>query len=278
MSRLGQLLYTIIDEAGLNQLKVNNRPPLKTQLEKFRDGFINKRITSEIPLYDYYHFSWSDTSINFARQKLQNPFKTLKHRWPKTLKPFIIFSSITPTIQSNGFFNQFGNFIDVKRDISLPSSWISREKSGPYLILVSAVIGKEDSLEFRDAFAMPILSTQELIPLESGYERSVLKTTIGSLKSTGRSNLTIKKPLFCLHNEQKERYRPDFIISDDKGHSIFVEVLGSRNEDYLDQKWKISKIAKENCNFYLSVRGYELHKEHPHFIKVLTQAISQFPK
>lgn len=125
----------------------------------------------------------------------------------------------------------------------------------------------------NDAFAVPIYSTNLLIPLESNYERTILKII---LKLThGLKDLMIEKPLICLQDDNKNKYRPDFIISSSNGKNIYIEVLGSTNELYLSHKSDMHERAKQYCTYFLSVKAYALQKEYESFTYSLQHALTQ---
>ena len=70
-----------------------------------------------------------------------------------------------------------------------------------------------------------------------------------------------------------QKYRPDFIIHGNKESKIFIEVLGSKNEEYLFHKEILSNEAKSECKHYISVKGYNLNNEYASFKATLTSAL-----
>jgi len=118
---------------------------------------------------------------------------------------------------------------------------------------------------------MPVYKSGNIMPVESDYERKVLDLIIGLIaRNRNKEEYTVEKPLFGMQTTNKERYRPDFIITrETTGFTIYIEVLGSQNIDYLNHKEIIAKRATGYCDKYLSIRGYNFYNEKAEFIKKL---------
>lgn len=210
VNRLGQILYTLIDDGGLNVFILDQEPV--SQLQRLKEALQKKTIDQKIPLADYYHFALTEKSLDFAYEKLKDPRRVLNHSWPPRLKPFVLFMTVSPRLTTHEFFTRTQEPIKVDSEIRLPSKWINREKSSPYLVLAALTLDHHNMPYFRDAFALPILSDTQWIPLESSYERSILKMILGAVRTVGADQFKIEKPLFCYSTDAGHPYRPDFII------------------------------------------------------------------
>jgi len=193
--------------------------------------------------------------------------------FPKGFKPFMLFTTIATTITHNSFTTKSNTSFTINKTISLPSTWIDITKSAPYFLMASALLDSNMKVFPNDAFALPIYSTNLLMPLESNFERTILKIIF---KLTSKiKDLIIEKPLICLQDEDKNKYRPDFIISSSNGKTIYIEVLGSSNELYLSHKSDMHERAKQYCTYFLSVKAYALQKEYDSFTSSLQQTLTQ---
>lgn len=137
------------------------------------------------------------------------------------------------------------------------------ENSGPFLVLMNIYqdFSKTDAIDINfagnAAFAIPILSRNVPIPVESNQERIVLKYIIelfDSLKSSNRDlNIDIKKPLF---DDNNDHCRPDFLIHINHKLILAIEVQGLNTDDYINRKiiihetmskhWKLIKVDAFN--------------------------------
>jgi hypothetical protein len=271
LSRLGQVLYTIIEDAGLNIIKPNAESKIFDQLSAITNTFNDpkKFITKKIALGKYYRYILKHDTL----EKSESYLKNATSWFPKSVKPFILFSSISSRITNNSFIidKEPNNPFYVKNTISLPSNWINKEKSSPYFILTSALLDENCKVYLNDAFAMPIFHKQSLMPIESNYERTVLKIILSTCKNF--KDIKIEKPLFDII-EKEFRFRPDFIIHYKNKKKIFIEVLGSLDNEYLNHKNTIAFKAKRYCHEYISIKAFNLNKEYEPFVHKLKKAIA----
>lgn len=246
--------------------------------ESFQDP--NKQIRKNIPLSKFYRGPINKKFFHSASEYL----KKTKSWFPKAIEPFILYTIVASEISTNSLISKLDSEkYFVQKPISTSSGWICKSKSAPYLIIVSAILGAKDedkppALVLQDAFAMPIFSTGMIMPLESNFERTVFKTLLDIVKKY--SNIIIEKPLFDYIDEQtNQKYRPDFILyiknKHDEEFKIFIEVLGSANQEYLSHKKHISNISKKYCRAYISVKAYDWQNEYTFFTLHLTQILNK---
>ncbi len=248
-SRLGSLLYRALEDKDLNVLSTAQQSynAIYYGIEEYIEE-TPISIAKGLPLSNFFYRVFNDTFIEKAIQNLKNP-----KDWPKKLMPYCLF--VTPVkvaIKDNSIQSSFRPYMEIKieNSIKLPSGRISLE-SDPYIALFTMVLSGNNTPLFQDAFAIPVLSLSETMPVESNYERDALQVLIDEIRY---KNIPAKitKPLFVKSTKDNQTYRPDFII---KLHNktIYIEVLGSIEESYLEQKMKMKKIAKQNCDYYFSV-------------------------
>lgn len=260
VTKLGKMLYAILQDSKSNIITYDNeKDPTKVDLfvslkaitKAFTDP--QKKISKDILLGDYYRYSLKRKNVQEAGSLLEKKGK----EWPIHLKPFFIFTTVAKSVESNVFNTIFGESFEVENPITLPSTWISKDKSKPYFLIASALLNEKKELYFKNAFAMPIQTIKSLMPVESNYERLCLLYIVEVLKTSPTISYTIEKPLFCLYNNNKKPFRPDFIVFLDKRTTIFIEVLGMDTNKYCSTKKIIQERAEEFCDTYLSVEAYK---------------------
>ena len=270
-TKLGQILFTILDDAKVNIFYTNSSISVFEQLTLITNAFNDdqKLIAKNIPLKTCYRYLLNDMML----AKTQIFLQKANYWFPTTLEPFVIFTSIVTKITYNSFITKKDNkTYKVANKISTTSHWINLDKSAPYFLAVSAIIGKDNQIILKDAFAIPIFSTRLLMPIESNYERTILKIILAVVNKY--YNITIIKPLFDFITDNKEKYRPDFVIIHNN-NKIFIEVLGSNNPDYLAHKNHINRIAKPACNYFIAVKAFDLQNNYDRFIYDLTNALQE---
>lgn len=273
ISSLGQILYTIIDESKVNIVNYHSPISILKQLTQITNAFQDpqKFITKGIPLAKYYRYSLQDVTLRKAQLMLQQAIRI----FPKNLYPFMLFTTLASEISANHFITKKHNqtyFVD--NIISTTSTWINKTISAPYFLLAAAVLNSNNEIFFKDAFAIPVVSNALLMPIESNYERNVYN--ILSHHCSPYSFIQIEKPLFDLLTEDKQRFRPDFIVHIHNTHKIFVEVLGSNNPGYLNHKEQIRSLSRNHCDKYISIKAFESAREYDRFKYQLQQTLNHF--
>lgn len=272
-SRLGQILFTVLNDAKINVITTSSFPNVIEQLTSITKSFQNKEklIAKDIELAKCYRYLLSEQSLIRAEAFLQKA----GYWFPQNLTPFVIFTSLATSISTNSFTTKRDNkTYKVQNKISTTSPWINLDKSAPYFVAVSTILNSNNEIILKDCFALPVFNAKTLMPVESNYERTILKILFSACS---RYNIIIEKPLFDLITEDKKKYRPDFILTLNK-KKIFIEVLGSSSTDYLTHKHYISQIAKSECYRYISVKAYELQSCYHSFVAELKELLEQLNK
>ena len=112
------------------------------------------------------------------------------------------------------------------------------------------------------AFAIPILSADCWLPVESDHERRLLaplKTLVERSVEQGRP-LRLHKPMLdILHDGEKRPVRPDFVLAWNK--AIFsIEVLGSEDPAYLEHKDAMGDVLRRHGGYH-EIRAFEATSE-----------------
>ena len=273
-SRLGQILFTVLNDSGVNLINTNSLPQVIEQLTSITKSFQDKEklIAKDIALAKCYRYLLSEPNLIKTKGFLQKA----KYWFPPSLTPFVIFTSLATSISTNSFTTKRDNkTYKVQNKVATTSPWINLDKSAPYFVAVSVILNSNNEIVLKDCFALPVFNLKTLIPIESNYERTILKILFFICRKY--SDISIEKPLFDLVTKDKKKYRPDFILTFNN-HRIFIEVLGSSNADYLIHKHYISQIAKNECFSYISVKAYELHDHYYDFVNSLKALLGQIDK
>ena len=228
-------------------------------------------ITKTISLNKCYKYLLNNNTLQQAELFLQSA----KNWFPTKLKPFVLFSSVVTDISSHSFTLKKDNHVfSVKNQVATTSNWIDRTKSAPYFLITAAILNENNNIILNDAFAMPIFSASCLMPIESNYERTILKILFKFCKLL--PEVIIEKPLFDIFTENKERFRPDFIIHFKNKKKIYIEVLGSNNRHYLEHKLNIERIAQKYCDEHISVKAYDIQNAYSSFVQKLESALDKY--
>lgn len=138
--------------------------------------------------------------------------------------------------------------------------------SMPYmaLIMISDSVEKPGFFEPQNAFIVPCYSEKSFIPIDSHYERLVLKQLF-LLQMKNHADLkpfSIKKPLFNLpirYLNTTQYVRPDFIMTT-SDLTIAIEVNGSNEALYLSRKIENTPILKTQFNHLIQIN---IHHPNP---------------
>jgi len=120
-------------------------------------------------------------------------------------------------------------------------------QSAPYLALTTvAECDRSGYYDTVDSFVTPILAENNLPPLDSSYERKVLKILLKISRSLLRkvSRVAIRKPLFDIPVSDNRLCRPDFIILG-QNRKVVLEVMGSWEDEYLERKTRTHPLMEE---------------------------------
>lgn len=143
LSKLGQVLYTILSDSKINNLNLTQMPSTLEQLKMITTSFQDpsKLIAKNISLMKCYKYLLNDTTLQQAELFL----KSAKNWFPANLKPFVLFSSVVTNISTYGFILKKDNqLFNVKNQVTTTSNWIDRTKSAPYFLITAAILNEQD--------------------------------------------------------------------------------------------------------------------------------------
>jgi hypothetical protein len=246
LPRLGNSLFRLLEKAQLNQVMADSLLANKSPdyFEALRQIAQQCWITKSQKLSDFF---WTHPKqVGFAAIKI----KESASAWPKTSVPHGFMAVVAKRIENNLLYCELAQetvTVKLAGKIKLSSGRLG-ERSGPFLVLFT--IGAEPGSTFYqplDAFAVPVYSSWQLFPVESHYERMVLKmllNVVKALKQKHQISLVIEKPLFDMKVKEDLFCRPDFILKSDR-KTLIIEVMGSEEEAYLASKARTHPIMQQ---------------------------------
>ena len=234
---LGYALNRLLDEAGVNVIcPTKTLMPFKAIEEAAsRIEFLSKKMLSG-------YLYLNPKMVVRAAYALRDD----KSAWPEERSRHCLFlikarkfdATTIDSILPDGSIQQ----ITISNRIYCSSGRLG-ERSGPFLalILITNSVDKPSFYEPVKAFIQPCYSEKSFIPVDSYYEREVLRRLFAIQFEYSKQNKTLKiiKPLFDIpvHQGRPEEtfVLPDFIIHS-PSKKLIIEVNGSHEEDYVARK------------------------------------------
>lgn len=236
--RLARTLYDWIEESHLNLLSIE-----KTSIaEQFKQlKAVTKRYKFEKGI-NASDFVFTYPNVEQMADKLE---KTAQ-KW-QGKRPYAVCIAIADRVEDKtAYFDYKQNPVSVtfSGTVTKSSGRLGKE-STPYLIIFT-VTDSSDNIGFYkpfDAYYVPVYSKFQLIPVDSRYERDVLKTLVGWGKWWKDSGLTlfIKKPLFDIKIRDEEGVyasKPDVVFIAPT-LNVILEVMGSHEDEYIERKERL---------------------------------------
>lgn len=235
--RLARLLWRLMHSAGVNTVA-----PLAYGEEwSIREGFASLgRAAAKIevaPGIELARAFWTHARPLQAGV-VYGTLRKLAPRWPRAHAPQGFVLLYAPSFQGHEIHVPDGESVAIANRIQSPSVRGNRI-SGPFLILIVAGEYPEaHGYAPLRAYAQPIYNGRLFMPVESDFERKVLRRILECqrlLHSRG-IDLAIDKPLFDAMTPDGP-CRPDFVIearSRDTGElrTVIVEAMGFASEAY----------------------------------------------
>ncbi|WP_242121341.1 hypothetical protein [Sphingomonas lacusdianchii] len=168
--------------------------------------------------------------------------RALEPHWPKAHAPQGFVLLYAPGFKGQEVYLPDGDPVAIANRVQSPSIRGNRI-SGPFLVLVVAGQYPEaHGYAPLRAYAQPVFNGRLFVPVESDFERAVLRRILESqrlLHSRG-IDLAIDKPLFDTMTPEGP-CRPDFVLEarsrvTGEIRSIVVEAMGFDNDDYAASK------------------------------------------
>ena len=236
--RLARLLWRLIDAADLNRL-----PPLRhgTCTPSIKDEFRSLgQAAAKIeiaPGMELASALWTHAQPLHSKQVYAS-LRRLSEKWPRGHAPQAFLTLFSQGFRAGTIEVPGCDPVLVANRVQSPSVRTNIIK-GPYLVLV--VVGEyPESRGFAPlrAYAQPIYSGQRFVPIDSEFERLVLRQLLEVQHGLDRLNIdvAIEKPVFDRLTELGP-CRPDFLIearSRETGEirTLIIEAMGFDDESY----------------------------------------------
>lgn len=236
--RLAQVLYTWIEEAGLNTLSVFSKESISDRFESLRSAASSYQLEKGIKAS---RFLWTYPDVEQMALRLE---KT-KNQWPENSRPYALCIAVADQIDGKTLrfvFKEKTIEVTLLGDVKQSSGRIGAH-SGPFLVVFTVTDTTDEKGVYKplNAFYVPVYSKFQLIPVDSVYERRVLTVIEQRARwwtKDQRLKARVIKPLFDIKefcNGELQASRPDFLIETPKKRIIF-EVMGSHEDDYQERK------------------------------------------
>lgn len=247
-SRLGGILWRLLDEAGINVIPPHQDEydlALRDQLERLRTAAKKLRVlrtwSFNALLSTWAADYWTSDS------RWQRLLEASRSDWPGTLRRTGFMLLFAKSVSAQTIMPAAASRpIDVLGKVRQPLSG-DPARRGPFLCLLNVDFGDDDEGPARavQAYAQPVYNGDTLFPVESGFEREVSRLLFWLQRSLfeGVPDLRIKitKPLFALETPLGP-CRPDFVLEasyrDRRPATLIVEALGVETEEYREAKIK----------------------------------------
>lgn len=240
--RLARLLWRLLHISGLNRV-----PPLGEDhvghsiSDEFRTLSAAATRIEIAPGIELGRAFWTHAQALHSK-RVYASLRAIARRWPRGHAPQAFLALFAhefrgSTIQVSGF-----DPVVIANRVQSPSVRGNPIK-GPYLVLIVAGQYPEaHGYAPLRAYAQPILSGRRFIPIDSEFERAVLRDLIKLRMTFDRYDidLAIEKPVFDTLTPIGP-CRPDFLLearsrSTGEIRQVVVEAMGSNDETYLVPK------------------------------------------
>lgn len=247
-SRLGGILWRILDRAGINMIPpLQDRPDfsLTGQLSRMRAAAKEFRVLRTWTL-NALTSTWAADYWD-RDSRWQGLLSTSRTDWPASVRRTGFMLIYAKSVSSQSVMPaSTARKIDVMGKVRQPLRGDPSHR-GPFLVLLNADFGDDDDGPVRaiQAYAQPVYNADTLFPVESGFERQVshLLFWLQDFLFEALPDLSIRilKPLFAIETPIG-LCRPDFIIEATyKEHPtimLVVEAMGMETETYQTAKAK----------------------------------------
>ena len=247
LSKLGRLLYTVLQDSGLTKMDIHAKS-VNEQYAALRKVASGYALATQIAAKDYLWTFAKD--VNRAYQTL----KTNAASWPATTRPYGLALLTVDHFDGQKAVcaqeNKEEISIALQGNLSFSSGRIG-EASKPFLLLctITDLTGKPGYYQPMNGYAIPVYSKALLMPVESNYERRVLKKLIEIVRALHNKNVfvAVEKPLFDVEvtvDGEIVQCRPDFLLETNK-RKVVIEVMGSHEDDYLSRKARTHPVMEK---------------------------------
>ncbi|USI75123.1 hypothetical protein [Sphingomonas morindae] len=249
--RLARLLWRLLNNAGLNIA-----PPMTEEraersiVHEFR-ALVAAAAKIEIaPGIELGRALWTHGDALHSKRAYAS-IRELSRRWPPGHAPQGFLTLFAPEFKGTLLKAAGCEPLTIANRIQSPSVRGNRIQ-GPYLVIV--VLGEYPEARGYAplrAYAQPIYSGNRFMPVESDFERVVLRAILGARRAFDRAgiDLAIEKPVFDILTPLGSG-RPDFIVEARSRRSgelrqIIVQAMGGSAPNYLALKAGVRRTLEQ---------------------------------
>jgi len=247
--RLGSFLYQLLEESGLTVWKAPfpsgraaNRVALGNAARRF---FLADGIAAEQLFFE-----------DYTKQKAKEATRrliSLEESWPEGGRPYALFAVVANELNEDSILavGRNGNarlrVAGILRRPGVPGT------RGPFLVLFTYSKDRAtNTYQAIKAFAVPVLSVDCWLPVESNHERRYLlpiQQLVERLARGGRE-VVLRKPMLDILYPNERRYvRPDVLLEAGK-RLMVIEILGFDDKDYLERKKSQAEVIRRHAVYH----------------------------
>lgn len=240
--RLARLLWRLLSNAGLNiAVPSREEPSERTIADEFK-ALAGAAAKIEVaPGIELGRLLWTHGDALHSK-RIYAGIRELARRWPRGHAPQGFLTVFAKEFKGSTIFPAGSEPITVANRVQSPSVRANPVK-GPYLVIV--VIGQYPEAHGYAplrAYAQPIYSGVRFMPVETDFERSVLRAILGSRRAFAREgvDLALEKPVFDRLTPLGP-CRPDFLIearsrSTGEIRQLIVQAMAEPTTEFVEQK------------------------------------------
>lgn len=246
--RLARLLWRLLDTSGLNRaLPVYEEPAERTIVKEFRTLSLAAAKIEIAPGIELGRALWTHGGALHSNRAYVG-IRQLARQWPRGHAPQGFLTLFAQDFKGSTIYPAGCDPITIANRVQSPSVRGNPIK-GPYLVIV--VVGEyPEALGYAPlrAYAQPIYSGNRFIPVESEFERSVLRAILAARCMFDRQGIDIfvEKPVFDRLTPLGS-CRPDFLlearsVATGEIRQLVVQAMGCASTDH-----RVSKTATHRC-------------------------------
>lgn len=240
--RLARLLWRLMENSGLHRCAPLGQEGLDRSIgSEFRRLMAAAARIQIAPGIELGRALWTHATP-FHSNKVYAALRALAREWPHGHAPQAFLTLFAPQIRGHSIAVAGCEPVIVANRVQSPSVR-GNSVRGPFLVIV--VAGEyPEALGYAAlrAYAQPIYSGQRFVPVESEFERLVLRDILEAQHQFARAgiDIAIEKPLFDRLTPVGP-CRPDFVIearsrTTGEIRQIVIEAMGFSDDDYLASK------------------------------------------
>ncbi|HEX7952382.1 MAG TPA: hypothetical protein VF523_04825 [Burkholderiales bacterium] len=246
--RLARLLWRLLKTSGLNLAPpVCEEPAERTIIEEFRILSSAAAKIEIAPGIELYRALWTHGKALHSK-RVYAGIRELARHWPRGHAPQGFLTLFAQDFRGSTIYPAGCDPITIANRVQSPSVRGNSIK-GPYLVIV--VVGEYPEAHGYAplrAYAQPIYAGNRFMPIESEFERSVLRAVLDATRKFDRQgiDIAIEKPVFDSLTPLGS-CRPDFLLearSNATGEirRLIVQAMGRSSTDQ-----RLSQTATYRC-------------------------------